>query len=185
MAIGAWLEEETEKSQEQTSMELVFDQLLTSSELKGATDLKGMVEIAENLHIHDLDTFKQALNMALQARRIDNEIEKARKEIVRPHLDFQKAVKTYADGIRLSLEKIEKTLTTKLEAFDKLANVKVESGSMSPKSSWAYTIENKELLPAQFLSPDEKKIKDAIDAGVRHIEGVRIYEEVKPLYRIK
>jgi hypothetical protein len=51
------------------------------------------------------------------------------------------------------------------------------SGTATVKMVWKYEVTEEEKVPRQFCSPDSKKIRAAIDQGVRTIPGVRIWEE--------
>ncbi len=42
---------------------------------------------------------------------------------------------------------------------------------------WVFEIENVGMVPREYLQVDEKKIREAITAGVRDIPGVRIYQD--------
>lgn len=53
-------------------------------------------------------------------------------------------------------------------------------GSMGTAVSslhWTHEIVAADAVPRAFCSPDEKLIREAVDAGVRNIEGVRIFQK--------
>ena len=56
-------------------------------------------------------------------------------------------------------------------------NVKSESSTMSYKKTWTFTITDASKLPAEYLVPDVVKIRKMVQAGIRDIPGIRIYEE--------
>jgi len=41
---------------------------------------------------------------------------------------------------------------------------------------WTFSIIDPNIIPTLYLSPDEKKIKAAIAAGIREIPGIKIYQ---------
>ncbi len=62
--------------------------------------------------------------------------------------------------------------------------VRTESGSSSYQSkAWKAEIFDPSRVPIQFCSPDQKKINEAVKAGIRDIPGVRITEETQTKFR--
>jgi len=51
------------------------------------------------------------------------------------------------------------------------------SASATMKEYWKFTVENPALIPEEYKIPDEKKIRAAVNRGVREIPGIRIYPE--------
>lgn len=94
----------------------VFDLEIAKSKLDG-DNVNDLVEIANQLTIKTDEDAKQGVTLAMQARKMTNSIEKARMAIVRPHLDFQRAVKKYADGFSTCLKGMEKSTLKKVEKF--------------------------------------------------------------------
>ncbi len=66
---------------------------------------------------------------------------------------------------------------------------RTESGSASQRKGWTFVNKNTnelkegEILPREFMSQDDGKIRDAIKMGVRDIPTLRIYEETKTVFR--
>jgi hypothetical protein len=52
--------------------------------------------------------------------------------------------------------------------------VKTDSGSVSSRERWGFSIVDPAAVPRQYLMPDEKAIRAAVAAGVRTIPGVSI-----------
>lgn len=96
----------------------VFDLEIAKSKMD-AENVNELVEKAEAFTVKSDEEAKQGVSLAMQSRKLYNSIEKTRKEIVRPHLDFQKAVKEYADGFSGALKKMEKSILSKVEGFQK------------------------------------------------------------------
>lgn len=103
---------------EKESSHNVFDLELAKSKFS-PKNISNMVVRAEKVVITNDAEAKIGVCLAMQARKMCNSIEKTRKEIVRPHLDFQKAVKSYSDGFADCLKKLEKGLLKKVETFQK------------------------------------------------------------------
>ena len=55
--------------------------------------------------------------------------------------------------------------------------VKTEAGSVGTRKVWKYEIEDPTRVPTEFWIIDEKRIGAAVRAGVRKINGVKIWEE--------
>ena len=61
--------------------------------------------------------------------------------------------------------------------------VRTESGSASQRKVWSFEILDIALVPKDFMVVDEQKIRDFIRMGGREILGVRIFEEIKTVFR--
>lgn len=55
---------------------------------------------------------------------------------------------------------------------------RTSGGSVSTPKTWKFEITDAAALPAAYLMPDEKAIREAVKAGARQIPGVRIYEDI-------
>jgi hypothetical protein len=102
--------------------------------------------------------------------------------------------KVYLDRVRLEREKEEQErkqaameLNAPELAYVPDVPVKVSStfATITETKVKAFRIINEKLIPKKFLSVDEKKIKQAIDAGLTEIAGIEIYEETKVTMRKK
>ena len=54
---------------------------------------------------------------------------------------------------------------------------KTSLGSATIKKVWTFEITDETLIPRTYFTVDEKKIREAVRAGVREIPGVRIYQD--------
>jgi len=242
----------------------VFSVEVAKSKLK-AFSVEDMRQRAVALVVDTDSEAKAGVAMAMQCRKLYNSLEKTRKEIVRPHLDFQKAVKKYSDGFADFFKKTERQLLKKVEAYQLAAEIerkksiaeqvrketefrlkrekeqrdfdeairlrdieiersrikakkedmpmptppplpevpmpiiqevvlpvvatpqKIESeeGSSSTVMEWFFEIEDASIVPRDFLVVDERAVKRAVASGVRHIDGVKIYEKAVRKYRVK
>lgn len=140
------------------------------------------------------DAAKNVLSASLQVRKMRNQIEETRKEIVRPHIDFQKAVMKFAKEFGDRLEKIEQTLQEKVSKwmleqrenpFTSLDAIEVEDGKISVKEEWQYCIEDEDQIPREYLILSEKLISQAVKSGIRNIPGIQIYKSEETQMRIK
>jgi hypothetical protein len=159
-------------------------------------DLGQMNAIALALYVSDEDSAKTALSMSLQARKLRQQLDESRKEIVKPHFDYQKAINKIVKDMEGKLEQIEEGLRQKIVGwnenrkelpFENLTDleIKVEDGQMYTQKKWDFDIDQSELIPVEYMSIDEKKIKEAIANGVRNIPGVQIFEKEELVMRVK
>jgi len=146
------------------------------------------------MQVTDEDSARQALSCSLQARKIKNKVEQSRKEIVRPHIDFQKAVMKFTKDVFEGFEQIEKDFqlkvsdwmdTQKENPFTRVDEIKVDDGSINLKTVHSFTVTDEALVPREFLAVDDKKVKDAIAKGQRNIPGVEILTFEVPVLRVK
>jgi hypothetical protein len=161
-------------------------------------DLSPLISRATNHKIINEESASQALSMSLQARKIRKQLDETRLAIVRPHLDFQRAVNKIVKEYETVLEKIENDLKTKLDEYLQNSNssnnaefiaqsreILVEDGKLAKVKKWVWELENEQLIPREYLSLDEKKIESAIKNGVRNIPGIKVFEKEEISMRIK
>ena len=161
-------------------------------------DLSPLISRATNHEIINEESASQALSMSLQARKIRKQLDETRLAIVRPHLDFQRAVNKIVKEYETVLEKIENDLKTKLDEYlqnssssnnaefiAKSREILVEDGKLAKVKKWVWELENDQLVPREYLSLDEKKIESAIKNGVRNISGIKVFEKEEISMRIK
>jgi hypothetical protein len=68
----------------------------------------------------------------------------------------------------------------KLEASEPLPSLsgyKTDSGTTFTRKEWKHRVVNPELVPREYLVPDDTKLRAAVRAGVREIAGVEVYED--------
>lgn len=63
--------------------------------------------------------------------------------------------------------------------------IEASLGAVSAKLVWDFEIEDETKIPREFLMVNEKAIRAAIKAGVRHIPGVRIFQREELAVRPK
>lgn len=161
-------------------------------------DLSPLISRATSHEILNEESASQALSMSLQARKIRKQLDETRLAIVRPHLDFQRAVNKIVKEYETVLEKIENDLKTKLDEYlqnssssnnaefiAKSREILVEDGKLAKVKKWVWELENEQLVPREYLSLNEKKIESAIKNGVRNIPGIKVFEKEEISMRIK
>ncbi len=140
------------------------------------------------------DTAKQALSYGLQARKLKSKIEDSRKEIVRPHIDFQKAIMKFSKDFSEKLDAIETNLqlkiadwikTQKENPFTCIDELEVEDGKITCKTQWDFELQDEREVPSEYLMVDVAAIEKAIKNGVRNIPGTRIFSYESTQMRVK
>lgn len=65
-------------------------------------------------------------------------------------------------------------------ALDKQAKKEVDSLRVSgAKKVWTFTVTDRLQVPREYLAVDEKKIREAVRAGIREIPGVEIFQDTQ------
>lgn len=163
-------------------------------EIEKQIDLGHMTQVAQNFEIVSEDHARNALSMALQSRKIEQGIEASREKVIRPHLEFQRAINKIVKDVQRKLHDIESSLSAKLSAwlesqadnpFTKVEEITVEDGKIWMTEKWDYQILEPEKIPRMYLIENEHEIRNAIDAGLRHIPGIRIFKYPKTQLRVK
>ena len=163
-------------------------------DIKKGIDLEPLIEQANALVINNDQDARQAVSMALQARKLAQTLDTSRKEITKPQLDFQKAVNKLVKDYEKKLKDIEESLTCRLndwikaddmEALTPIEKIEVEDGSMKRTLSWEFDVEDSSEIPFKYMMPDIKEIEKAIKGGIREIPGIKIYERQELTLRVK
>ena len=177
----------------------VFDIELAKSRMD-SDSVKQLVAKADSLMVESDAEAKKAVSLALQSRKMGNAIEKTRKAIVRPHLDFQKSIKMFSDEFAKCLKDMEVSLLAKVDVYQEqrkkmlqkeniidtsFDEISVEDGSGKTVTKWVFNVEDISLIPIEYLNVNEKAVKKAINNGIRDIPGVNIKEETQKQYRIR
>lgn len=163
-------------------------------DIKKGINLEPLIEQANTLVINNDQDARQAVSMALQARKLATALDNSRKEITKPQLDFQKAVNKLVKDYEKKLKDIEESLTCRLndwikvddqDALTPIEKIEVEDGSMKRTLSWEFDVEDSKEIPFKYMMPDIKEIEKAIKAGIREIPGIKIYEKQELTLRVK
>lgn len=161
-------------------------------------DLTPLISRASEHEVVNEESASQALSMSLQARKIRKQLDETRLSIVRPHLDFQKAVNKIVKEYESKLEQIENNLKNKLDEYLKRASstnnssfisksreMLVEDGKLTKAKKWAWELEDEQSIPREYLTLDEKKIDEAVKQGIRNIPGIKVFEKEEITMRVK
>jgi hypothetical protein len=164
------------------------------NDLNEQLDISRFVSIANFTKINSKHDARQVLSMSLQSRKLKQTLEKTRKKIVQPHVDFQRAINAIVKDYTNKLQEIENNLQSKLSKwFEEQAEdadfsdliMEVNNGKMNTKKTYTFEIDDVTIIPTKYLKVDEKKVKEAIKMGVRNIPGIKIKEETNLTMRVK
>jgi hypothetical protein len=61
--------------------------------------------------------------------------------------------------------------------------IRTESGVASGRKTWTFELADLGKVPREYMTLDERKVNDAIKAGLRNIPGLRIYEKETTTFR--
>lgn len=79
--------------------------------------------------------------------------------------------------------KVEPVVMPKMVVPQRKEVVRTEKGTASTRYVWDFEVTNFGEVPHRYMMVDEKEIKKAINAGIRDIPGVRIFE--KPVVTVR
>ena len=157
-------------------------------------DIDFMEGAAAAVGVRSEEDAKHALEMALQARKLEQTLEKSRIEITKPHVDFQKAVNKLVKDFNAKLQMMQESLQCKIDVwmsenkddpFVCIDKIKTDEGSLYTTEEWDFEIKDASIVPNEFLKPDENKIREAVKNGFRNIPGVYIMKRTKTIMRVK
>lgn len=179
---------------QETAQQLTPDQF--QKQLIKKMDVGYISAVANSLYVSDEGSAKTALSMSLQLRKLRQQIDDSRKEIVKPHFDYQKAINKIVKDVEAKMEVIEENLKNKIEQWNQIRKeqpfenvialeLKVDDGQLYTQKKWDFTVDDSKSIPVEYLTLDEKKIKEAIANGVRNIPGVQIFQKEEIVMRIK
>lgn len=116
-----------------------------------------------------------------ERKRLESEAaEKAR--VAKEEAEAVAAFGSTEDGERAKLlaQAEAETEQAAIIALDKKATKEVQSMRVSgAKKVWTFTLKDESQVPREYLVVDEKKIREAIRAGVREIPGVEIFQDTQ------
>lgn len=132
------------------------------------------------------NTLKEAVSQKVLAYRQDQEKKRLEAERVRREAEEKAAAE--AEKRRKELEAELQMpvapsmipaapVTEPVAPAKKPPKVKATSGSITEKKTWEFEVTDAAVVPHEFFTLDERKIRKAVDAGAREIAGVRIWEK--------
>lgn len=171
----------------------IIESRFTLCEIMGH-DFEHLKEKSNSVIVNSEDSARTALSMAMQTRKLSNQLEHTRKELVKPHMDYQKDLNKVVKDFQAKLDEIQFKMQGKISIwmdeqkdnpFTQLDELQVEDGSITMKKVWEFAIDDPDLIPDEYLVVDEDLIKQAVKNGVRNIKGVRIFQTTQTSMRVK
>lgn len=157
-----------------------------------AVNISPLLVLSESHLVTNEQSGRQAISMALQARKMLKVVEDIRKRLVDPYLKSQRSINELAKFYEEQLQSIEVSLSAKIDTWienisettDIHQEISVSDGTFKKTKEWDYEIEDKNKIYSEYLMVDEKKVKEAIKMGVRFIPGIKIYQKETSKLRI-
>ncbi len=159
-----------------------------------------VLETAQSIQV-TMDTHKQAIDLLGLIAEAKKRLETKRRAAVDPLNQKVKEINSFFRELEYPFEEADRIVRQKLIRFraeeeqrrreeekklqetnmfavvPKLAATqRAEMGQAIAHKVWEFEIEDEAQIPREYLSVDTKKIREAINRGVRHIPGVRIYQ---------
>ena len=188
------LEETHEISIPAVESESDIEKKVSQFEFNMSPTVNDLVAKSNSVQVDTMEDATQALSMALQARKLVTALHDSRKEIIKPQMDFQKAINKLTADYADKLKEIEENLKKKLEnwiekddtqAFSKLESIHVEDGTMKRVDKWDFEVTDTVDIPFEYLCADTEEIAKAVKHGVREIPGVKIFLKQELAFRVK
>jgi hypothetical protein len=84
-----------------------------------------------------------------------------------------------------SAKALSESLGIEVAAYivDAPKNIRGDGAMSYEQTVWRYEIEDESLIPREYLSVDETKIKGVVKAGIRSIPGLKIFSEQKMIIK--
>ena len=130
------------------------------------------------------ENYKKAVELGTANKRVLNQIEAFRKAIVQPFNDQVKKINGMFKAIASRFEENDSKLRNALLIYqngrkktETIQNVNTDTGRATIQERWDYEIVEPNLIPREYLMPDETKIGRAVRAGVlAELPGVKIFK---------
>jgi hypothetical protein len=124
-----------------------------------------------------------ALNMAVEAINLNENIEATRKAIIEPTRKFQSEVNLLAKDFTEKLGDMKTTIVSTIEDWktrnEEVGEIGTSKVAVIESSEFEYEVEDYDSVPRQFLTVDEDRIKLAMKKGMRTIPGIKINTKKK------
>ncbi len=156
------------------------------------TDTLPIVRAAESYEIVNQESMEGGINFLGKIKAAADRVEQTRKFFTKPLLDLKKTYDSKFTPVTDELEKAEKALKKKMTDYrltlPENAPAEKTTKTADAKATfvkvWKHRVIDETKVPPEYLMVNEKKIGKVVDAGIRNIPGVEIYEteEVRSSY---
>ena len=150
--------------------------------VKNLKDLADQIEFTRKEVIYDSRQFIAKMNDGAKA-------------LISQLDDLEQAISSKILGWMYRLEKDASETKEKAVALSNKLNIPIsvlsvdkisirsEHMTVTKKTALEHEVTDESTVPREYLSVDEEKVKKAIKAGIRHIEGVKIFENETVQFR--
>lgn len=129
-------------------------------------------DVASKIDLYRAEQRKRAEELA---RQEEERLKKEREAERRKQLEEAKKLGETPPPIAPKIEPIKPIdFTPKTIAADK--------GKATERITWDFEIVDVTKIPREYLTPDEKKIRKVVVAGIREISGVRIFSKSETIF---
>jgi len=128
----------------------------------------------------DLDGVTRELKRKLGDFAYNQELERRKEE---KRLQEEAAWKQKELDKAADAAKVERVELPQQVLPQKQAPVRSDAGTASTRMVWTHDVVSENAVPREYLMVNDKAIKAAVNAGIRKIAGVRIYE--KPVVSVR
>lgn len=162
------------------------------------------VEQCLAIEVTDQSTYDLAAQACAYAKGQIKALEEKRKGVTGPLLDIKREIDSWFKPVREQWEGAETSLKAKMiahahtvreanrkaqeeavaadspeEAVTALQTIvaRPEAKGVSTRRTWHYEVIDVGSVPVEYLAVDDREVKAAIKAGIREIDGLRIYQE--------
>lgn len=177
-------------------------------------DVDAILEYTKKLEVLSKRDAQHAIDSIAKAKTLRENINNKKLEITRDSRDFQKKINGIAnefleplllvedmimgkvDHWRISQEKaqiaeeankdqLEEFGLAPLHTFEDLSVVRSDCGTLKVKESYSFALQDKNLVPMEYLMVDEERVNLALKNGIRCIPGLKIEKITKTSVRRK
>jgi len=173
-----------------------------------------ILEYTKRLEVLNKIDAQHAIDSIAKAKTLRDNINRKKLEITKDSRDFQKKINGIANGFLEPLFLVEEMIMQKISnwreteeiaqkaeeanlaqleefglapvyTFEDLSVVRSDCGTVKVTEGYSFALQDKNLVPLEYLQLDEKRINLAIKNGIRCIPGLKIEKVTKTSMRRK
>ncbi len=177
-------------------------------------EVDSILEYTKTLEVNNKKEAQKAIDSIAKAKTLRDNINRKKLEITKDSRDFQKKINGIANSfleplflveemimqkvsnwreIEETSQKAEEANLAQLEefglspvyTFEDLSVVRSDCGTVRVTEGYSFALQDKNLVPLEYLQLDEKRINLAIKNGIRCIPGIKIEKVTKTSMRRK
>lgn len=162
--------------------------------IESVINLNSLLENEPTSEIHDQQQAIEVLSLAMQARKIFQELEDDRLQVLTPYTLDIKSVTDAVRNVQNKLGMLEQRLHNRLglwmlklaeNPFTLIEKLASGNGTIVLEDYWDYEIVDEQMIPREYLEVDYKSLDKAVRYGARTIPGVKIRKKTKTRMRLK